>query len=191
MLGRLPSATRKTISARVARDIAAAGYLANVRRVNPGVRQPPAKTALPTLLAQAEMRRQAGDDAGTRGFLTYAGQFIEAAPEFKPALATAYADANDLRVAASLIRQGAVTPEARSALALAHARARDIPTARHWLNGVNGLPAVAALAAIARVSNDGSAAKEAARLAARARPGRARAEALAHAATAAINLKGR
>ncbi|MGZ0187669.1 MAG: hypothetical protein ACKVH0_06635 [Alphaproteobacteria bacterium] len=191
MLGRLPDATRRTISADVARDIAAAGYLANAQRIDPRVRQPPAKTALPTLLAQAEMRRQTGDNAGARGFLAYARQHIEAAPAFKPALATAYADANDIDTATSLILQGADTPEVRSALALAHARARDIPTARRWLTGVNGLPAVAALAAIARVSNDGSAAKEAARLAARARPGRARAEALAHAATAAINLKGR
>jgi hypothetical protein len=177
---------RQSSAKSVAAALARLGYLEAARRINPNVRPPSAAETLPELLAQAEERRLTGDDAGAAGFLEAAARQVRAAPAYAPALVIVYADLGDIARANALIRDGGDSPGARAALAAAYAKAGDAASASRLLGSARGPAAIPALAAIAKAGKDVDAAAKAARLAEALRPSRVKAEALAHAAAAAI-----
>ena len=153
-------------------------------RASPGVT--PA-VAVPTLLAEARLRREAGARDEALAFLAIATGFLDQAPGYAPALAEAYADADDRAAAARLIAKGDESLNARAALAAAHARAGDVETARRLAAGLQGAAGARAQAALARAADDAEAADAAARHAEAAPQGAARAVALAFAALAVID----
>lgn len=182
----LDASGRQTAAPVAAEALAQLGYVQAARRIDPGVKSPAPRAMLPELLAQADARRLIGDKAGAAGFLQAAERQIRAAPAYRPALAAAYADLGDITNANKAILDGGDSPAARAALAAAYANAEDVQSARRILGSATGPSAVPALAAIAKAAKNAGAADTAQRTARAMPPGRAKAEALAHAAAAAI-----